>query len=133
MPNPRNPPLIKVTESLRRLHESGIKAYLISGTHDTPKMKTAAGGASPQKIFQAQGHAHVFTKVTKIETHKSTINGQDVVVGGMSTNPILDRGCPLEGKQFPEHGDINILLLHYGIEDHAPIGLKEPLISHHSI
>lgn len=109
--NPRNPALIYVTKKLRQLYEKGIKSFLISGTHDTPKSFTE--GAMPLRIYHESGHAHLFSGVTKIET----VRTNDVCIGGMSTDPRLKRGDnPLEGKPFSSRAQTTILLLHYAIE-----------------
>lgn len=133
MPNPRNLPIIKVARRLRELYDEGIRAYMIAGTHDMPKMRTTYGGSVPQRIFQAQGHANVFTHSDVIETRKVNINGLYVVIGGISTDPILENVDPLVGKKFDEVGDINILLVHYGIEGHVSYRSKDPVISRESI
>ncbi len=133
MPNPRNLPLIQVAERLRELYDEGIRAYMIAGTHDMPKMRSTSGGAAPQKIFEAQGHAKFFSKTDIIETQKVSIDGLEVVVGGISADPALDDMDPLEGKVFGEVGDINILLVHYGIEGHVSYRSRDPVISKKTI
>jgi len=109
--SPRNPALIFVTKKLRQLSEGGIRPFLISGTHDTPKSFTE--GAMPSRIYHEAGHAHLFPSVTKVET----LEVGDVCIGGMSTDPRLKRGDnPLAGNTFPPHGKTRIFLLHYAIE-----------------
>ncbi|MDY6865420.1 MAG: metallophosphoesterase family protein [Halobacteriota archaeon] len=133
MPSPKNQALIRVAQRLRELYDEGIRAYMIAGTHDMPKMRGASGGAAPQRIFQAQGHAKFFSETDTIETQKVIIDGLEVVVGGISVDPTLEDQDPLEGKAFGESGDINILLVHYGIEGHVPYRSKDPVISRKTI
>jgi len=126
-PNPRNQALISTTKKFRQLHEKGIKSFLISGTHDTPK---GSEGAMPLRIYHEAGHAHLFSSVTRIEAVKMG----DVCIGGMSTDPRLRKGDnPLEGKQFFSKAKTNILLLHYGIEGYIHEKTSDAVLSKDSL
>ncbi len=118
MPDPRHAELLFIIQQLGRLKERGIPVYMIGGTHDTPK---ASDRITPQRILEAIGYAHLFLKKSEIQTHRLSLAGQEIVIGGLSTNHGLPYGeDPLRGLSFPGQGDWNILLLHYGVQGHYP-------------
>jgi len=134
MPDPRNTELIFIAQELQRLIKNNIQVFLIGGTHDVPKTHTVIKGGIPQRIFHEAQQAHLLYDATQIQAIKTRIKGLDVVVGGLSFNPKLVKGDdPLTNLTFPTIGDINILLLHYGIENHMPKDVNEPLLRYSTI
>ncbi|MEW6096586.1 MAG: DNA repair exonuclease [bacterium] len=134
MPDPRNTELIFIAKELQRLIKNNIHVFLIGGTHDVPKILTFAKGGIPQQIFHEAEQAHLLYDVTQIQAVKTRVKDLDVVVGGLSFNPKLIKGDdPLTNLIFPTIGDINILLLHYGIENHMPKDVNEPLLNYSTI
>lgn len=106
-----------------RLSQKGIKAFAIGGTHDTPKSKERM---SPLRFLSELGVLHFFSKKIEIETLKIRVNGVEIAVGGMSTNTRLPSSeDPLKGAVYPEFGELNILLLHYGIQGHYIPGAND--------
>ncbi len=129
MPDPRNMELIFIAKELQRLIKNNIHVFLIGGTHDVPKTRTFAKAGIPQQIFHEAQQAHLLYDDTQIQTVKTKIKDLSVIVGGLSFNPKLVKGeDPLTNLTFPTIGDINILLLHYGIENHMPNDVNEPLL-----
>jgi len=134
MSDPRNTELIFVAKELQRLIKNNIPVFLIGGTHDVPKTRTFAKGGIPQRIFHEAEQAFLLDDETQIQTVKTKIKNLEVVVGGLSFNPKLIKGDdPLTNLIFPTTGDINILLLHYGIENHMPKEVNEPLLRYATI
>ncbi|MCR4427752.1 MAG: metallophosphoesterase [Caldiserica bacterium] len=106
-----------------QLSEKGVRAFAIGGTHDTPKSKERM---SPLRFLSELGVLHFFSKKTGIETSKVKVNGVEISIGGMSTNTRLPNSeDPLKGVSFPEFGELNILLLHYGIQGHYIPGAQD--------
>ncbi len=129
MPEPRNTELIFVAKEFQRLLKENIQIFLIGGTHDVPKTRTFAKEGIPQRIFHEVEQAHLLYETTQIQTIKTKIKNLDVSVGGLSYNPkLIKEDDPLSNLTFPTIGDINILLLHYGIENHMPRDVNEPLL-----
>lgn len=127
MPDPRHAEVLFVIQQLGRLKEKGIPVYMIGGTHDTPK---ASDRITPQRILEAIGYAYLFIKKSEIQSHRLTIGGQEVVIGGLSTNHSLPYGeDPLREMIFPEPGDWNILLLHYGVQGHYPPQARDLVVN----
>ncbi|MFH1562439.1 MAG: DNA repair exonuclease [Nitrospirota bacterium] len=134
MPDPRNTELIFVAKEFQRLLKNNIQTFLIGGTHDVPKTRTFAKEGIPQRIFHEVEQAHLLYETTQIQTVKTKIKDLDVVVGGLSYNPkLIKEDDPLTNLTFPTIGDINILLLHYGIENHMPGDVHEPLLRYETI
>lgn len=134
MPTPRNTELIFIATQLQRLIENNIHIFLIGGTHDVPKTSTFAKSGIPQRIFHEAGQAHLLFDDTQIQTITTKIKELQVVIGGLSFNPKFIKGDdPLTNLTFPTTGDINILLLHYGIENHMPKDVNEPLLRYSTI
>lgn len=134
MPNPRNPPVSYVGRKLVELEKNGVATFLVVGNHDKPKMRTGAGGSSPQQIFDAFEVSRVFTDANTIGTETVEVDGYSITVAGISHNPLLDAGDdPLQGKELNDDADLSILLTHYGVEDHLAGRTNEPVISHASV
>ncbi|MDI6735059.1 MAG: DNA repair exonuclease [bacterium] len=134
MPEPRNTELIFVAKEFQRLLKENIQIFLIGGTHDVPKTRTFAKEGIPQRIFHEVEQAHLLYETNQIQTIKTKIKDLDVNVGGLSYNPKLIKGDdPLSNLTFSTIGDINILLLHYGIENHMPPDINEPLLRYDTL
>ncbi|MEW6618432.1 MAG: DNA repair exonuclease [bacterium] len=134
MPDPKNTELIFIARQFQRLIKNNIQVFLIGGTHDVPKTRTVTTEGIPQRIFHETEQAHLLYDATQIQTVKTKIKDLEIVVGGLSYNPKLIKGDdPLSNLTFPAIGDINILLLHYGIENHIPADVNEPLLRYSSI
>lgn len=134
MPDPRNTEIIFVAKEFQRLLKNNIQIFLIGGTHDVPKTRTNTQEGVPQRIFHEVEQAHLLYETTQIQTIKTKIKDLDVVVGGLSYNPkLIKDDDPLSNLTFPASGDINILLLHYGIENHIPKDVNEPLLRYDTI
>ncbi len=109
------------------LKKKDIRTFAISGTHDTPKSRDRM---SPLKFLMELGVVHFFPKKTEIEIIKTKINGVELAVGGISTHTRLQASeDPLKGLSFPERGELNILLMHYGVQGHYIPGAQDLIVS----
>lgn len=123
--------LLFVLNCFLELKKASVESFLISGTHDTPKGRDRI---TPQRFLESLGLATFFKAKTKIETTSRLIRGQKIVIGGLSTDNRLPPGeDPLRGMSFPDEGDLNILLLHYGVQDHYIPAANDPIVSLSSI
>ncbi|MEW6087742.1 MAG: metallophosphoesterase [bacterium] len=126
--NPRNDALLVVAEGLNDLKKAGIKAFLIGGTHDTPK----GTGIIPQLIFARQENVNVFYKQDAAENTVLNIKGIDINISGLTTNPLLCRDTdPLKPAldNLPKNSSgLNILMIHYGLEGYLHPKANEPVI-----
>jgi exonuclease SbcD len=118
-PDPRNAERRFVAEQCRRLQDAGIPFLAIAGNHDSPRSVGYDGGVAPHEELDALGAMHLFRDSRKWEEHSLLIRGQRVRVRGMSS----DFNCPAEecplqsvAGQDKRGGDIDIALLHYGVE-----------------
>ncbi|MFX1318478.1 MAG: exonuclease SbcCD subunit D [Promethearchaeota archaeon] len=113
--NPRNPVRAHVMETFRKLYDSQIPIYIISGNHDVPRARRH--GVAPLLEYARAGFVKFFEKWDVIHTDTITINGLDVEISGISFNPILlPTEDPLQQLSIPGKGDVNILLAHYNVE-----------------
>lgn len=123
-PNPRATEMIWAAEQFRRLHEAGVRSLLIGGNHDIPKTRHA--GATPQRLFETVGMAHVFTNPTAVTWWTGEVAGMRVAVGGLPPDPRLDpERDPFEALEAPiepPEADCVLLVTHYAVE-----GLLHPL------
>lgn len=125
--SPRNPPRASVIEGFKQLHEAGITAYIIAGNHEVPSSERE--GVSPHALLKEAGLARVFENRTEFDYKTQIIDGVIISVAGMSYNKNLaPNDDPLEDKTVPAEGDLNIVILHYSIEDIAPPIWEEPKI-----
>lgn len=130
--SPRNPPRASVIDGFRRLREAGVSAYIIAGNHEVPSSERE--GVSPHALLRGAGLAHVFENRLDFEQLTETIDCVNVSITGMSYNKNLaPRQDPLEDKTIPAGGDLNIVILHYSIEEIAPPIWEEPQILKASI
>lgn len=118
--------ILFVLRCFHELKKRGIETFAISGTHDTPKSRDRM---SPLKFLMELGVVHFFPKKTEIETVKTRVNGVELAVGGISTHTRLQASeNPLEGLSFPEGGELNILLMHYGLQGHYIPGATDLVV-----
>jgi len=112
---PRNPTRAQAMNYFRTLYEKGIKVFLISGHHDTPK--SMEQGSSPISVYSNSKYVTYFQDAYQPTQVPLNVKGQKVVISGISYNPTLTWGTdPLEKTQLKKSGDINIFMLHYPIE-----------------
>jgi DNA repair exonuclease SbcCD nuclease subunit len=135
-PNPRAAEMIWAAEQFRRLHEAGIRTLLIGGNHDIPK--TRSQGATPQRLYDAVGMAHVFTDPTAVRWWCEEVGGLRLAVGGLPPDPRLDPDIdPLtslvEEIVRPEGCDVALLVTHYAVEGMLHPLANEPVIMKDSI
>jgi len=126
---PRNPPRSRIMRHFRALAEKGIKVFLVSGHHDTPR--SLEQGASPLALYGESGYASFFSDFLRPESSVFERLGQKVQVSGVSFNPNLSvNDDPLASMRLEKpEGDINIFMLHYPIEGFKGVySLTEPTI-----
>ena len=122
----------KVMEDLKGLHDLGVQVMAVSGDHDTPK--SVEEGSSPLAVYGNSGYVHFFQDPDKCTQKKLSIDGLDVVVGGLSRNPLLQNGeDPLSKFHIVFQGDVNILLTHYPAEGFVGYAKYDPIIRLSSI
>jgi len=98
----------------RALSEKGIKAFAVTGHHDTPR--SIVTGVSPLKTHGDSGHITYLSNPSAPEPYDLQIDGKSVRVVGVGFNPSLrPDDDPLDVEIPGAEGDLNILLLHYPI------------------
>lgn len=113
--NPRNPIRARVMEAFRKIHETGIPIFIISGNHDVPRARRV--GVSPLLEFERAGFITFFQDWEALGTEYVTVSGLDIEVSGISYDPTMaPTQDPLGLVSIPGKGDINILLAHHNIE-----------------
>jgi DNA repair protein SbcD/Mre11 len=124
---PGNQIRAKMMESLKTVHDRGVRILAVSGDHDTPK--TAEEGSSPLAVYGNSGYVHFFHDPTEFSSRKFSIEGLNVDVGGLSRNPLLGSNMnPLAKTPVNLAGDLNILLTHYPVEGFAGYSRDDPII-----
>ncbi len=138
--DPRNREREFVAEQLMRLHLAGIRAFGISGNHDTPRQRTEQGGFAPQSIYHQLGGMHYFTSSDRLEPVAVNISGLQLAIAGLSYHPNTPPGAdPLDhvGIVDPEDiiagSDLGVLILHAAIEGHAFPGEMETFVRRSSL
>lgn len=130
--DPRNKERDFVAEQLRRLQMAGIRAFGVSGNHDTPRQRTEQGGLAPQSIYARLGGMHFFDSSDTIQPVLVEIEKMRLALAGLSYHPhVPPGGDPLD--QVPIHdpeqvlacADMGIFILHTAIEGHAFPGAME--------
>jgi DNA repair protein SbcD/Mre11 len=133
-PQPRNVDRTFVAHELRRLEAAGVRCFGIAGTHDSPKMATVEGGATPQRIYEQFEAMHLFSAFADPAPVVIDVEGVSVAIGGVSFNPTALAGAdPLAGVAFPRQADVGLLLVHYSIEGACYDDTIEPVVSKASI
>jgi DNA repair exonuclease SbcCD nuclease subunit len=131
-PDPRNAERCFVARQVRRLQDAEIPVFAIAGNHDSPRSFGYDGGALPHEEMEALGAIHLFGDRRRLQRHEAVIRGQRVSVWGMScdVNRPVD-ACPLEecGEQHERGGDLDLVLLHHGVEGWAQPFAQEPCLS----
>ncbi len=115
--SPRNPARAHVMTAFRKLHERGIRVFIISGNHDAPRARQS--GISPLVEYSNAGFVTLFQDWEKVGSETVTIKGLDVEVSGISFDPTVPMSStvdPLTQVSIPGKGDITILLVHYNVE-----------------
>jgi exonuclease SbcD len=130
--DPRNRERDFVADQLRRLQLAGIRAFGVSGNHDTPRQKTEQGGFAPQSIYDRLNGMHFFSSSDVIAPVLIEVAGIQLAIAGLSYHPhVPPGGDPLDHVQIddPEgvltRADLGILILHTAIEGHAFPGAME--------
>ena len=138
--DPRNLEREFVAAQLARLRDAGIRAFAVSGNHDTPRQRTEHGGYSPQGIYAQLGGLHYFADSHRIQPVTAEIDGMRVAIAGLSNNPgAAPGGDPLDGLEVhdPEdalaRADVGILVLHAAIEGHGFPGEAESIVRRASL
>jgi len=129
---PRNPTRALVMDRFRALHGKGIRVFLISGHHDTPK--SMEEGMSPLAVYGHSGYVTYFQESSQITSAALSINGLKVVISGISYNPTLGGDVdPLKGIKPAHFGDVNVLMLHYPIQGFEGYYGHEPTVQPESL
>jgi DNA repair exonuclease SbcCD nuclease subunit len=128
-PDPRNAERCFVARQVRRLQDAGIPVFAIAGNHDSPRSYGYDGGTLPQEEMAALDAIHLFGDRAQLQCEQIVVRGQPVCVWGMScdVNRSVD-SCPLEEcvDQHERGGDLDLVLLHYGVEGWAQPFADEP-------
>ncbi|MDQ2732108.1 MAG: metallophosphoesterase [Armatimonadota bacterium] len=131
-PDPRNAERNFVAGQVRRLLDARIPLFVIAGNHDRPRSFGYDGGALPHEELEALGAIHLFRETQKLVPEIIFIRRQRVCIWGMSSDFNRPPGaCPLEGiaEHHQRGGDIDLVLLHYGVEGWAQPFANEPCLS----
>ncbi len=138
--DPRNLEREFVAAQLVRLRDAGIRAFAVSGNHDTPRQRTEHGGYSPQGIYAELGGLHYFPEAHCLRPVSVEAGGVRAAVAGLSSNPgAAPGGDPLDGVELddPEGAlagaDLGILILHAAIEGHGFPGETESIVRRSSL
>jgi DNA repair exonuclease SbcCD nuclease subunit len=129
-PDPRNAERLFVAKQIQRLRGANIPVFIIAGNHDSPRSLGYDGGISPHEELAALGAVHLF-RSTAIEEETLEIKGVKIRIRGASSDWSLpDGACPLDEYSFPPRvADVEIVLLHYGVEGWAQPFAREPQLS----
>jgi exonuclease SbcD len=131
-PDPRNAERYFVARQVRRLRDAGIPIFVVAGNHDSPRSWGYDGAILPHEEMDALGAIHLFRGTDKLQAETISINGQRVGVWGMSCDfNRPDDVCPLQDSHASHErgGDVDIVLLHYGVEGWAQPFAQEPCLS----
>lgn len=131
-PDPRNAERCFVAKQIRRLRDAGIPVFAVAGNHDSPRSYGYDGGTLPQEEMEALGAIYLFGDRTRFQCQDIVLRGSRVCVWGMScdVNRPVD-ACPLEDcvDQHERGGDLDLVLLHHGVEGWAPPFAAEPSLT----
>jgi len=122
----------RLMNHIRELHDGGIRVFMVSGHHDTPK--SLEEGVSPLAVYGNSGNAVYFGNPSSPEPHHLQVDRLPVHIFGVGYNPFLAPGEDPLSKlpQQPPEG-INILMTHYPIEGFTGYFGEEPSIRLSSI
>jgi predicted phosphodiesterase len=130
-PDPRNADRWFVARQMSRLRAAGIQAFAVTGNHDRSRGIGYDGGATPQDEIHALDALRLFRGGDRWDGEEFVLKGQRVRVRGMSADFNRPPGeCPLEELSSGDErgGDIDIALLHYGVEGWSPKFAEEPCL-----
>lgn len=129
-PDPRNAERAFVARQVKRLCDAGIRIVAIAGNHDSPRSYGYDGGIVPHDEMDALGAIHLLRDTDKLAIHTEIIRGQRVVIRGMSSDfNRPPKQCPLADIESTRNGDVDIVLMHYGVEGWAQPMALEPELS----
>jgi DNA repair protein SbcD/Mre11 len=131
-PDPRNAERCFVARQVRRLQEAEIPVFAIAGNHDSPRSYGYDGGTLPQEEMEALGAIRLFADRARFQCAELKVRDQRVCVWGMSCDFNRPPGtCPLEDAvgQHARGGDVDLVLLHYGVQGLAQPFAQEPCLS----
>ncbi len=105
----------RLMQHFRDLYDAGIKTFMVSGHHDTPK--SIEEGVSPLAVYGNSGNVVYFENPASPTFYTLEVDNRPIHVFGIGYNPFLS---PMEDPVSkvllkPPEG-INILLTHYPIE-----------------
>lgn len=118
-PDPRNSDRKFAAEQFQRLRDAGIAIYAIAGNHDSPRSYGYDGRIAPLEELNAVQAIRLFRGVDVWEADTPIIRGHRICIRGLSSDPnCLPDSCPLQdlASDYQRGGDIDIVLLHYGVE-----------------
>jgi DNA repair exonuclease SbcCD nuclease subunit len=122
-PTPSNEDRAFVAGALARMSAAGIVCAGIGGNHDTPRMTTEQGGASPQRVFEALRGMRYFSRHDALIPALYTFGRLRIAVAGLSNNPVAAPGSdPLRDVAIDDPDNtlgqarIALLMLHAGVE-----------------
>ncbi len=122
----------RLMDHLRDLHTAGVRVFMVSGHHDTPK--SLEEGVSPLAVYGKSGNAVYFENPSSPEPYHLQVDNRPVQIFGVGYNPFLAPGeDPLSGLTLQPPQGINILLTHYPIEGFSGYYGEEPIIRLSSI
>ena len=102
-------------QNFRALYDSGIKTFMISGDHDTPK--SIEEGVSPLSLYDSSGYAVYFENPANPQPRTIKIDGKLVNIIGLGLNPFLSpKDDPLVKASVKALEGSNILMTHCPIE-----------------
>ena len=102
-------------QNFRALYDSGIKTFMISGDHDTPK--SVEEGVSPLSLYDSSGYAVYFENPANPQPRTIKIDGKLVNIIGVGLNPFLSpKDDPLVKASVKALEGSNILMTHCPIE-----------------
>ena len=129
---PRNPTRARVMSCFRSLYEKGIRVFMISGHHDTPRSREQ--GSSPLSVYGRSKYVTYFQDTHQLTSVNLQIRGLNVMISGISYNPTISwETDPLQNIKLTPSGDINILMIHYPIKGFKGYYGQEPIIQPRSI
>lgn len=122
----------RLMQHFRGLHEVGVKVFLVSGHHDTPK--SVEEGVSPLAVYGNSGNAVFYPNPLDPTPFSFEVKGQAIHITGISYNPFLGPGGdPLAQIVLQPRAGVNILLTHYPIEGFPGYAADEPTIVQSSL
>ncbi|HZP83171.1 MAG TPA: metallophosphoesterase [Chthonomonadaceae bacterium] len=131
-PDPRNAERVFVARQIQRLREAEIPVFAVAGNHDSPRSLGYDGGTLPQEEMEALGAICLFRNTDRLLPETRTIRGRRVCIWGMSSDFNRPAGvCPLQDTiaEHQREGDLDFVLLHYGVEGWAQPFAAEPCLA----